>query len=405
MGSRTPKILISTAYRWPTTTRLALALSDAGGTVDALCPRDHSLARVAFVSKVYHHNAFGPLDSLRDAILASKPDIIIPADDTVAAQLHELYLRKSGARDGDQLRLLIARSLGEPTNFPIFFSRAEIASLASKVGVLTPKTVNIASRNELYDQLERIGLPTVLKTDGSFGGLGVAIARTRSDAGRAFGRLNAYNGILRALKRLLIDNDPNLFVPWWRRRRPQLSVQGYLDGKRVNSAVACWKGAVLSQTCVEVICSKESTGPATVVRAISHAGMSEAVERMVGALGVSGLCGFDFILDPMDQVHLIDFNPRATQTCHLFAPEGGQPVSALVATLEDRPLPIRQELSLGQHPIVLFPHFVGHQIDGADIDQSSNSPELVKIAREYQQEQHRLLHKMFRFARSKRSKQ
>src|SRR5882724_12425703 len=154
----TPKVLLITAYCWPTTTRLAFALSEAGVTVEALCMAGHSLAQVKFVSKTYRYRALSPLRSLRDAIAASKPDLIIPSDDTTAAQLHELH-KQTNATDSvsNKLRSLIAHSLGDPTNYPIFYSRAGIASVAHAAGVLSPATTNIQNYDELLSQLENIG--------------------------------------------------------------------------------------------------------------------------------------------------------------------------------------------------------------------------------------------------------
>ena len=214
VSSGAPKVLLVTAYRWPTTTRLALALSAAGITVDALCPLGHSLAKVKFVANAYRYRPLHPLSSLPELIAISKPDIIIPADDTVAAQLHELYQQQDAAEAASKnLRSLIANSLGEPTNYPIFYSRTQLASVARAAGVLSPETTNICSSQELSDQLKKIGLPAVLKTDGSFGGMGVAIVRTDQDAKLAFHKLNAYYGVGRTLKRLIVNRDANLVLP------------------------------------------------------------------------------------------------------------------------------------------------------------------------------------------------
>src|SRR6266404_2272539 len=156
------------------------------------------------------------------------------------------------------------------------------------------QATNIGNQDELFSQLKNIGFPAVLKSDGSFGGMGVALIHTGADAKHAFAKLNAYYSVARTLKRLIVDRDANLILPCLRRTRPQVSIQRFLFGKRANAAVACWKGAVLAQVCVEVIASNEATGPATVVSVIAHPGMSQAVERLVRVLN---LCGFDFILD------------------------------------------------------------------------------------------------------------
>lgn len=407
--SWSPKVLLVTAYRWPTTTRLALALSEAGLVVEALCPVGHSLQRVKFVAQVYRYRSLNPLRDLRNAITASRPDLIIPSDDTTAAQLHELYqLTNATDAGGNKLRSLIAHSLGDPTNYPSFYSRAGIALLANAVGVPSPTTTNIHNHDELLGQLQNIDFPAVLKSDGSFGGMGVAIVRTRDEAERAFGELAAYNNLTRALKRLIVNRDANLILPWLRRTSAQVSIQRFLFGKRANAAVACWKGAVLAQACVEVIASNNATGPATIVRVISHPGMSQAVERLVSALGLSGLCGFDFILDSTDgSARLIDFNPRATQTCHLLSSERTQPTLSLAAKLRGLPPVVDDHLVPYRGPIALFPHSLAyapnsHNSEYADIDLPSGSPELVEVGREFHRRNNRFLAKVLRLARKER---
>src|SRR5262249_9006809 len=55
-----------------------------------------------------------------------------------------------------------------------------------------------------------------------------------------------------------------------------------------------------------------------VVRIIDHPGMAEAARRLVGRFGLSGFCGFDFILTETGEAQLLELNPRATPTCYLL---------------------------------------------------------------------------------------
>ena len=404
---RAPRVLLVTAYRWLTTTRAALALSEAGLTVEALCPAGHSLARVKFVSATYHYSALRPISSLRKAIEASKPDLIIPGDDYIASQLHALYTRSNAIdASSDKLRTLIARSLGPPEQYPVFYARDQIAALGHAAGVLCPTVTNIRNETELLTQLDSIGLPAVLKTDGSSGGTGVAIVHNRADAKRAFQKLVAYFNIIRALKRLIIDRDANRILPSLRRARARVSIQPFVNGRAANAAVACWEGEVLAHVCVEVLASHGATGAARVVRVISHPGMSQAVERMTRALRLSGLCGFDFILDSSDgSAHLIEFNPRATQTCHLVSADGEQLLVSLAAKLQGlHGVDSRRRPECG--PIVLFPH--GFACDPKDpylqyaySDLPRNSPELIKLGVEFGYKKNRSFAKAIRQAYEK----
>jgi hypothetical protein len=393
MLNHSPRVLLLTAHRFLMTTRLALMLYEAGMNVDALCPAGHSLERVKFISHLRRFRVLNAVRSIRDAIEELNPDFIIPVDDFVAPQLHELY-RLTNLDGAANLRALIARSLGDTRHYPVLYERDRIAALATAAGVRSPPTINLRNKQELLSQLTLIGFPAVLKTDASYGGMGVAIVRDQADAERAFHRLTAYPGFPRTVKRLIIDADATLLLPRLRRHRARVSIQRYIDGRLANAAVASWKGETLAQVSVEVLASNGATGPATVVRVIANSEIARAVECMVDRLKLSGLSGFDFILDGQDgSAHLIDFNPRATQTCHLVSADGKQPVLCLVAKLKGLPL-----ADSGQNPrldpIVLFPH--GFSLSPkspysqyADSDLPSRWPEFGTIAREFHRKRNR----------------
>ena len=69
----------------------------------------------------------------------------------------------------------------------------------------------------------------------------------------------------------------------------------------------------------EVLNEDNSEGSASVRRFIHNPEISDlTVKKMVSRLGLSGLVGFDFILEERTgRPHLIELNARATQTCHL----------------------------------------------------------------------------------------
>jgi hypothetical protein len=67
-----------------------------------------------------------------------------------------------------------------------------------------------------------------------------------------------------------------------------------------------------------VVQTLDQHGPASVVEAIEHPDISASVAKVVGALGLSGLLGFDFVVEEQTgDAYLIEMNPRATQICHL----------------------------------------------------------------------------------------
>jgi len=98
-----------------------------------------------------------------------------------------------------------------------------------------------------------------------------------------------------------------------------------------------------------------TTGPATVVRVIDHDGMSDGAERLVRALGLSGLCGLDFVIESGTGLeYLIEMNLRATPTCHLSLGTGRDLPAALCAWVLGKPLP-QLPSAIANERIALFP--------------------------------------------------
>jgi predicted ATP-grasp superfamily ATP-dependent carboligase len=113
---------------------------------------------------------------------------------------------------------------------------------------------------------------------------------------------------------------------------------------------------VLASLHFEVLNKHDATGPSTVLRLIDNADMAFAAEKMVRRLGLSGIVGFDFMLEfQTSNAHLVEINPRATQVGHLELGLGRDLPSALYAALSGeivREAPRVTE----KDTITLFPH-------------------------------------------------
>jgi len=200
--------------------------------------------------------------------------------------------------------------------------------------VRVPQTEVIRTREELRTWVERTGLPTVLKANGTSGGDGVRIAHTLADAERFFEQLQAPPLFARAVKRAIVDRDKTLLGPSMLRRRLVVNAQVFIAGREATSATVCWKGTVLASLHFEVVNKASSTGHATVVRLMESAEMSAAVEGMVRRLNLSGFYGFDFMLEAeTGHAYLIEVNPRSTQVGHLSMGAGHDLPAALYAAL------------------------------------------------------------------------
>ena len=390
-----PTILVAATNRWFPSVRLVMALARAGCTVDEVCPSPHPVERTSAVRQTYKYSNFAPGACLVRAISAARPDLIVPGDDLATHRLHELYQREA-ARHGktSSICVLLERSLGAPESFPIVYERAHFIRLAEEAKVRVPKTAPIPNLAALREWTAMSGFPLVLKADGSSGGEGVKLVGTMEEAESAFRRLHAPPLLARAAKRAFLNRDASLLWPSLRRRRPLVSAQVFLQGRDANSTVACWKGKILASLHFEVVKKKHSTGHATVLRRIDHPEMAQAVETMVAALKLSGIHGFDFILEATTgNAYLIEINPRNTQVGHLTLGPGHDLPAELVAALTGAsasPAPVLTQ----NDTIALFPQEWARErsspfLQSAYHDVPWDEPELVRACLERVRKQDR----------------
>jgi hypothetical protein len=321
--------------RWIPTVRLAMALDKAGFTVDAVCLPRHPLQKTKAAREIYVYNSLAPLRSFASAITASRPDLIIPGDDLATMQLHALYEREfNRCGKGALICSVIERSLGSPSSFPQVYARTGLLEIAQEEDIRVPKTEVLADVNQLREWGARRGFPAVLKSNGSSGGEGVRIVHTLEQAERAFRTLQAPPLLARAAKRALVDGDKTLILPSLLRRRSEINIQEYVSGHEATSIIACWQGTLLASLHFEVLSKTTPTGPASVMRLIDSCEMSIVAEKIVRRLNLSGLIGFDFMLEEQTgNPYLIEVNPRATQVGHLTLGPGRDLPAALYAAL------------------------------------------------------------------------
>src|SRR5580700_215885 len=181
------------------------------------------------------------------------------------------------------------------------------------------------------------------------------MARTLEEAERAFSSLQAPPSLLRAVKRAGIDHDVTLVGPALLRRRFEMNAQTFIEGREATSAVACWKGKVLAALHFEVINKRSAAGPATVVRWIENVDISAAAEKMIRRLNLSGVHGFDFMLEEQTgKAYLIEMNPRATQVGHLALGPGRDIPATIYAALSGQALQTTPKVT-DCDTIALFP--------------------------------------------------
>lgn len=350
-------ILIATTNRWYTTARLGIAFARLGCNVEAVCPIPHPLRVTKAVRRTHHYQALSPLDSFLHAIEASKPDLILPGDDIANKHLHDLHysLKKNNDQSGFGICELIERSIGPRGSFPIVTARASFLELASKEDIRVPKTAPVANDSDVERWIRQMGFPMVLKADGSSSGEGVRVVNTVSEAKHALRALQAPPQLLRVIKRAVIGRDMRWIRPALERRRAAVSAQEFVNGRDATTLVASWKGEVLAALHFGVLVKQYERGPSSALSLIENEEMAQFAAKAVRRLNLSGLHGFDFLLEKgTDKAYLIEMNPRATQVGHLSLGPGRDLPAALHAALCGVPLPETRKVT-DNPTIALFP--------------------------------------------------
>lgn len=347
-----PRILLAATLRRPLAARLGIAFGRLGCPVQAWCPSGHPLEKAHGVERIHRGSVLAPLRSLEAAITAALPDFVIPCDDDAALHLHRLHERNG--RGPAAVRAVIERSLGVPASCSLATSRGPLMLLARLEGVRVPETLQIGSSIDLHAWCAHHRFPAVLKVDRVRGGLGVTVVHDIAQARRAFWRAT-HPSVIQALSHLILRRDPAPLRRWLRPTWPGVTLQAFVAGRPAHRTVACWQGEVLAGISVEALQQRSPTGPATVVRVIDHPEMTDAAIRLVRALGLSGFCGLDFVIEAATGAAcLVELKPRATPISHLPLGVRRDLPAALHARLRGEPAPAGAATITGD-TIALFP--------------------------------------------------
>ncbi len=377
-----PRLLVATTTWWPSAARLVVVFQQLGADVSAICPVGHPLRVLATPKAIHAYSARAPLQALAHAIRRQKPDIIVPTDDRTVAHLHALYASAERfGPDSGMIAALIERSLGGPGGYAVSGTRQRLLDAAADDGVAVPPGRTIRTRDDLRAWHADHPEPCLVKSEGSWGGSGVVLARTLEAAEAAFLVMSRPIAFRKALRILLVDRDPFPFVEFLHRERREVTVQARVSGRQANIMAACWNGRLLGTIGVEVLQAQGRTGAATVVRLVDNAEMEAAARVVAGRLGMSGFFGLDFIIEEgTGRTVLIEMNPRATQLGHLAWK--GRSLAAQLFAEATGAEPGAGAVLDRDRTVAMFPQalrFAAEQVDltEAELDVPWTEPELV----------------------------
>lgn len=340
------RILLVTSFTWTRADRLLGGFAAAGARVDALFPQGHPMGPSRHLNRGFAWRSLAPLACLREAIAESAPDLVVPCDDRIARHLVTLHA------EGGPEHALLARSMGAPDLYPQMTARRTFLDAVAQAGAVVGAMTAVPSQAALDEAIAEMGLPIVLKSDHSWGGGGVAIARTRETAHAAYAAMarppQRWREMVRAVRRrdaahLRAAMDP---------QKPVIGAQRFITGIPATTSMACWRGEVMVANHFHVLQTQQDNGPASVLERVSSPQMDATARIVARRFGLSGLHGLDYMRDAEGVTHLLEINPRATPTAHLaFGPDHDL-CGALIAALDDIPDP--RPAIAGQR-VVLFP--------------------------------------------------
>jgi ATP-grasp domain len=358
------RVLLASSTWWPLAAKLAVAFIRNGCVVDAVCGRDHPFLLIKGFRKIYPYRGLNSLQSLYESIVSSDPELVVPCDDNVVWQLHELHRTKVALRD------LIERSLGAASGYAVVAGRPELMEVAQDLGIRTPRTMRVKSAADLKEWFATPGASGVLKADRTYAGKSVSVVHSLAEAEEAMLKLQRSASLFKALGRWLLIHD-SVAVWYWREYgRTALSLQRLIDGVPANTMLACRNGRVLAMVTVEVLCAQGRTGASLVVKLIENEEIRIAAGRIAERLQLSGFHGLDFILEAgTGDAYLIELNPRCTQLGHLEITGQGDLAGVLCGTSADAALRgrRRRRRAIGNETIAFFPQILWSSPEGVDL--------------------------------------
>jgi hypothetical protein len=351
-NSSRPKILlVALELHWPATARLPRALQDAGFEVGVACRPTAYLAHTRFKDRIFElptSNAGARLFAAFARMVESwTPQLVMPMDDRTALFLAQAHAHANLRKHHRTLAALLSFSLGNPAAIINDATSKRATNLAAQsLGLRVPASRAITTLDDVLAFTAEHGFPVVLKQAFSFGGNGVFFCRDAEEAKntlanmqralRPLARFRAWRGGIRGR---------HLSRQWLPADRSIVATQ-FVAGRNATSLAAAFAGETLATLTAEAVeCYPDAKGPTSVVRFIVQPEMRRTSETLIRHFGLTGLVGFDFIIDHNDAAWLLECNPRPTPIAHLSAQVGSDLCLALRQRLASGPQP-----ALPAHP-------------------------------------------------------
>ena len=352
------RILLFATTHWMSTARLAAALADFGCRVDLIAPAGHPALLTEAIAKHYKYWPFWPLGGLRRAIRVSQPDLLLLADELSGLLVEELAaaMQSRGDEEARGVLDLIRRSFGRGNALPLTRSRITLLTAAAMAGVPVPPTLGLQQEADLRRLPEEVRGPWMLKADATWGGFGVRRVDESMELGGTWRSLRRPLDLPRSLKRGWKEKEWGHLYCWLKGGGRDVIAQGFVSGRERTGMAVCKEGQVCAAVCFDVEQVRCANGPASIVQAVQDPRLLDSMQRTAAALGISGFCGFDFMLEEKTGTPLLlEMNMRPTQLAHLSLGAGQDLCAALLRELVGRKAVQDRPTVAEQGRIALFP--------------------------------------------------
>lgn len=375
------RILLVAVDSWHGSARLPTAFQSAGFEVALLCRP----GVVASLSRgVEHRFALHADKGSRSnssvvcrTVADFSPDMVVPLDDASVRMLHAVR-RALAAETSSDVRRVLDRSL---PRVDVSSKRTGFLEIAERAGIACPAHAEARSLREALRFAHRRGWPVYLKRDNTAGGSGVRLCASPAELTAAFAALTntagpiwSAAGVLRRGRRTMHAMGLGA--------GPGISIQSVIPGEPAFHSAVALDGRWLAGLSAEVEeFHPRPTGPSTRVLLHGDRAMDDIARRLIGALGYSGFCGFDFIRDRAGNLTLLELNARPTPVSHLGGLVGLDLCVALNAALSGQPVP--SATPKPPRRVALFPQDwvrdpIGTSREQCDRDVPLNDPDLLK---------------------------
>lgn len=346
-SSTPPAVLVvtmGTDYTAPA--RMPFELKRAGFKVAMLAPREALATHTAYVDQLGYFpeqvSLFDWVLTLAGAVRSVNPALILPADDITLRTMMQLVLDPpEGLRPDIQAELssMIRQSLGDPAGWLNSIDKARLFELATQNGIAVADGGVAADQQTAVGIAARVGYPVIVRL--MFGTASKSVQRCNSDAE------------IRAAVRNLPGQDA-----WSPAGPPRVVVQKWIPGAIVNRASVAWNGQeVAGFTRGRLATHPAPLGAASVVEFAGIPAVAEVTRRVFGLVGMHGMVGTQFVLDPETQIpYLIEINRRMIPASHSGARVGVDLAAALFSAVSGQQWGGPQDLPPGPGlRLALFP--------------------------------------------------